>query len=71
LHGVDVSNQYGVAEALQRELSTRVAEEGIGALLASPQGFEWCHPGTITLEPGMRPEQLGVSLGRTLHKDWK
>jgi hypothetical protein len=71
LHGVDVHDRHAVAEALQRELSTLVAGEGVGTLLASPERFERWRPSSITLEPGMRPERLGASLAQTLHKDWK
>ncbi|MCP3137410.1 hypothetical protein [Pyxidicoccus xibeiensis] len=71
LHGVDVADRHAVAEALQRELQTLVASEGLQTLLASPERFERYSPAPITVTPGMKSEQLGTQLARTLHGGWK
>ncbi|NOK34662.1 hypothetical protein HMI49_15790 [Corallococcus exercitus] len=71
LHGVDVADRAALAEALQRELRVLVAEQGIPALLASPERFQRWSPGPLTVEPGMKPEQLGARLAQTLHQGWR
>jgi hypothetical protein len=71
LHGVDVVDRAALAEALQHELRTLVAEQGIHTLLASPARFERWSPGPLTVEPGMNPRQLGVRLAQTLHQGWR
>ncbi|MFP2930340.1 hypothetical protein ACLESO_35120 [Pyxidicoccus sp. 3LG] len=71
LHGVDVADRHALAEALQRELQALVASEGIQTLMSDPDRFSRWSPGPLTVEPGMKSEQLGSQLARTLHGGWK
>lgn len=71
LHGVDVSDRAALGEALQRELQRLVAEQGIPTLLASPERFQRWSPAPLTLDAGMKPDQLGARLAWTLHQGWR
>lgn len=66
LHGFDPANQYAIREAVERELTRLLTEQGSPMIT---QDFEVAHVngGTINMKAGFSSEATGLQLARAIY----
>ncbi|MCI0539362.1 MAG: hypothetical protein L0Z50_29490 [Verrucomicrobiales bacterium] len=67
LHGFAPRDRYRIAEALQRELVLRLAQENALQRLARDGAFQSLDAGAVHINAGARPETMGARMGEAIH----
>jgi hypothetical protein len=68
LHGFPPSYRFRIGDALERELSRLIAQQGLAGLVAVPMAVEHLDAGAFKVPPNARPHAIGAQLAHSLHQ---
>jgi hypothetical protein len=68
LHGFAFADRYGIGEALQRELTRLLQQQGIGPVLLERRNVEMLAGGTFEVPPPSTAQAIGSGIANALHK---
>ncbi|VVB73069.1 Uncharacterised protein [uncultured archaeon] len=71
LHGFEPGDRYCIAEALERELSSLIANQGIPRSFKHGGETERMDGGTFEIVPGSKPEKIGASVAQSIYRGLK
>jgi len=68
LHGFAQHDRHAIKEAIQTELTRLLMEQGVSPTLNQGHEAAKVDAGTITVQPGMRPDAIGTQVARSIYK---
>ena len=71
LHGFAPGDRYRIAEALQRELATRISASELPRSLQESREVPQMDAGDFPLPPDARPETVGTQAAQSIYGIWK
>jgi hypothetical protein len=68
LHGFSNYNKYQIGQAVEREISRLLQEQGLPGTLSRHINFEHIDAGTFTLRPDSKAEIVGNNIANSVFK---
>lgn len=68
LHGFSPGNRYRIADAVERELTSRLTEYGWPASVLNNVEIAYLDAGALEFETNARPETIGTHVGQSVYQ---
>ena len=68
LHGFEGYNQYGIGEAIEREITRLLQERGLPASFSAEINVGHLNAGGITVQPNAQANTVGNQIAQSIYK---
>lgn len=68
LHGFEGYNQYGIGEAIEREIARLLQERGLPAAFSAGINVDHLNAGTFTVQPNAQANTVGNQIAQSIYK---